>query len=190
MLLEDKPIAFYLFGIATNFFNSKGYIQIEVPWIISSKASMTTSPSIQHVYHADLVREHFIGSAEQGFIQLIYDQSPKLKPDEYYFAISPCFRRDKPDELHSRWFMKLELFALLPNMRGNDVVAHFKRDAATLHKFLFDVDMEFAANGDLEFNGIEYGSYGIREIGKQSYVYGTGLALPRAQLLFDYSETE
>jgi hypothetical protein len=32
---------------------------------------------------------------------------------------------------------------------------------------------------DLEINGIEVGSYGRREVGDFTWVYGTGLALPR-----------
>jgi hypothetical protein len=32
---------------------------------------------------------------------------------------------------------------------------------------------------DIEINGIEVGSYGIRSVDDVQYIYGTGLALPR-----------
>ena len=33
---------------------------------------------------------------------------------------------------------------------------------------------------DIIINGIEYGSYGIRQFQDMYYIYGTGIALPRA----------
>lgn len=189
MTLEDKIIDYSLLAKAIDYYKNEGYTQIEVPWVVSSKASMVTAPRISSVFHSDIVNEHFIGSAEQGFIQLLLDDSDKIIPNQYHFAISPCFRRDIPSEIHSRWFMKVELFAYIPNMQGINVELDFLRAAFKLHELLFDVKLDKITTNsgfDLEYKGLEVGSYGIRKVNDKIFTYGTGLALPRAQLIMNH----
>lgn len=193
MILEDRPIDYDLLARAANLYAMMGFDQVEVPWIVSSKASMTTAPNIRSVYHCDIVREHFVGSAEQGFIQLLHEKSKKLLPNKYYFSISPCFRRDTPSEIYSRWFMKLELFSLVsdPNADTVGIMLDFMIAAKQVHWTLFEANLDqvYTDSGcDLEYKGLEVGSYGKREFEGNTFIYGTGLALPRAQLIIDRSK--
>jgi hypothetical protein len=125
-----------------------------------------------------------VGSAEQGFV---YMKARKMLPkDAMLMSVSPCFRVEQFDSLHLPWFMKLELFVDSTDPEKlKDVINH----AFNTFEFLVD-DVEgknklevvqINDTFDIELNGIEIGSYGIRRHfdRNEDYIYGTGLALPR-----------
>lgn len=120
---------------------------------------------------------YLVGSAEQGFLH-IYDQLENSRP---YMSITPCFRDDKEDELHQRYFMKLELF-----MKGGSYsdCDFFKEKAGAFFRSqgVETYTLRTAENSyDLEAlgSGIELGSYYHREIPNYKWACGTGLAQPR-----------
>jgi hypothetical protein len=192
LTLENTQIDYRLFDIARAHYDRRGYVPIEVPWMVDSKVSLITTPKKEYAY-ATKPSQHLVGSAEQGFLQMALNGT--LAPEARFQAITPCFRRDVPDESHSRWFMKLELFQWferpLKDRVKVDLDLGYMRDSAwALFKNLTDLkkhhllvcpttdDIEHPAF-DINLNGIEIGSYGIRSYKPITWVYGTGLALPR-----------
>lgn len=188
MLLQDISIDYDLLNKAILYYQALKYTQIETPWIVSADASLTTAPSEDHCFITTR-NEHFVGSAEQGFIHLMKYNPEKIVPDKMYFSVSPCFRRDIPDETHSQGFIKLELFYHAKNANTLDIEWEFIRDAKRLFEFLSIKKIETIINEksqsiDLEYNGLELGSYGSRRLNDGSlWVFGTGIALPRFQLI-------
>jgi hypothetical protein len=119
----------------------------------------------------------------------------QLKPGRYICA-TPCFR-DEPviDELHREYFFKVELINTIGPFDEDgllDVVNH----AMELFKlFGLDVGVITPENVPLTSNdcdivtrqeGIELGSYGIREAviydKNIQWIYGTGVAEPRTSI--------
>lgn len=181
----DYPlIDWQLLMQASQYFTGLDYKQVEVPWIVPESLTQDTKPhdNRSFVMTSDMFKyqpHELVGSAEQGFIYALANK--EIKPGAYW-SISPCFRYDAYDALHFPWFMKLELC----------VIPKPEQDKATLLKTLIQHCMDlYTSFGevptlvpigdtfDIEINGDEVGSYGIREITETPYIYGTGLALPR-----------
>jgi hypothetical protein len=170
-------IDYALIADAVAHYGSCGYRQVEVPWLVSARACFATLP-IENANHAMPVGDRFlVGSAEQGFLETDL-------PLGRYLAISPCFRNDVEDRFHQKTFMKVELH------QTDDT-----SDAALLMMIVAAVDffrghatsediavMRTIDGADIEVNGIEVGSYGRRTVNGLTWLYGTGLALPRLSI--------
>ena len=161
-----------------------GYEQKETPWIIPENYGKTTKPHVDKsfVHNNDMFKNQaheLVGSAEQGFIYLLLNN---LLPVGKYFSVSPCFRVDNYDSTHLPWFMKLELLIYSPgkeieylNTILQDAFTFFNMNSENqCQKIMLD-----DGTYDINLNGLEIGSYGIREIENIKYIYGTGIALPR-----------
>lgn len=157
---------------------SRGWRQVEVPWLVPPEVVAITCPRCERVMsvpgHGDLV-----GSAEQSFLHL--DGSGRLGRGRF-LAVTPCFR-DEPvvDRLHLRAFLKVELYR---NDRGDGAALQEAiADAVALLRTLVPrhfLGIERTDEGfDLTVGGIEVGSYGIRRHAGLEWVCGTGLAEPR-----------
>jgi hypothetical protein len=181
---------------AISLYSSKGYKYVDTPWMVSGNALEVTLPPDRHgfaVTHPE--REprsnNLVGSAEQGFIQLMLNA--QIEPGSYCSA-GPCFR-DEPEvnELHRLCFFKLELIKIyapeeVPQLIDTWKMAHLAKD---IHAELYWLSkksqerlrmVKTEPGYDLELAGIEVGSYGLREHAGHRWLYGTGLALPRAQI--------
>jgi hypothetical protein len=163
-------------------YQAMGYRYVEVPWIVPNGISMLTCPSEKLLMKIEGTNTSLVGSAEQSLIKL--DLDGDLEHGKYV-ACSPCFRvEDATDGWHFPTFMKVELYR-------ND-----RTDAQALYDMITDaehvmkvsrtdvwcsLDRRVTSDGvDLEVNGIEVGSYGIRNLGNGfRWVFGTGIALPR-----------
>jgi len=168
---------------ALEFYENCGYTYSSVPWLVDRHTSILTCPDTGRLmgvpYHGDLV-----GSAEQGFLELNLSQSPGS-----YVALTPCFRDEGREfgPTHRYTFMKVELF------RNDEVDADSLMDVMTsaIQCMQMFLDPEDEANlvtvatpegFDINLNGLEVGSYGIRTVPWGKYIYGTGLAEPRFEL--------
>lgn len=185
MNLQTLPINYELLAKANAFYKSRGYTQIEVPWIVREGASMMTAPTKRNIFVID-DEEHLVGSAEQGFLQMIRSEEHVLVEQKLQ-AISPCFRREIVDMTHSQWFMKLELFYRIEYSDPTVIMRTFINDAADLF-YLLGIQVEEVLQDDgvsidLMHGKLELGSYGFREKDDIFWVFGTGIALPRAQLV-------
>lgn len=179
-------IDYGLLGHAFDRYVAKGYTPVEVPWLVGIEHIKATAPAscksfeLAHRQTYDkLVRvngpNHFVGSAEQSFLSLDL-------PAGRYVGVTPCFRDEyRYDKWHQQYFMKIELFVRTENPILE--VLTVMRDAEDVMGPLTTEILNGQATDegyDLMLNGIEVGSYGSRshpDFG--SWVYGTGLALPR-----------
>ncbi len=165
-------------------YQSLGFRQIEVPWCVPETLNIPTKPHSDRsfVQTIDMFAKQpheLVGSAEQGFQYLI--QQGKLQAGKYW-SISPCFRVDDYDALHLPWFVKLELCHIVDDTEDKQTALfHIVSQCAAWFDRIGPVSniVPIGDTYDIEVNGIEVGSYGIREVAGTSYIYGTGLALPR-----------
>jgi len=167
---------------AQAFYEAKGYEYVEVPWAVPEDVVYGTMPPGATPIHVrrDAI---LIGSAEQGFLDMALRQRGRLSKGNLYFSISPCFRGE-PSIIpgHTQLcFMKLELFAPDRDYEAEETSKHLLDDAeqfmTTEGAHLTRLRTE--AGFDLECDGIEVGSYGIRQFEGVHWAYATGLAEPR-----------
>ena len=186
----QETIDYNLLNKALKYFSKRGFNQVEVPWRVSKEAIEGTFNSRESFKSDD---KFLIGSAEQGFLEL-YLQN-KLTSNQL-MSVSPCFRNELEDYFHQQEFMKLELICFLDKLadldfRFNDEYSNVKRlvisfiikklKIKTSNIFILETkDNNSIYSEDILVNGIEYGSYGIRQFQDKYYIYGTGIALPRA----------
>ncbi len=162
---------------AIEFYKAVGYQWIDTPWVVTKEAEFATFPdSLGACYGGYLV-----GSAEQGFIQLMLDG--RLSPGRYVSA-GPCFRFADAYRTanHHAYFFKIELCDF-----GTEDYMPLLEHA----KLFMGGEVVVTPDGlDLEWNGLEIGSYGSRTFKNYKWAYGTGLAEPRyseAKQLCSYS---
>jgi len=186
----DTAVDWARLGRAVEYYKGHGFTYVEVPWAVSRTAIEVTCPNPQNAGEVmDL--GCLVGSAEQSFIALM--QLGALPPGKYV-ACTPCFRLgDTYDDLHAPYFMKVELIETAEegiDLGSADV--HKMVDLATsfmnrdLGRNALGANVPHAVSKvvtregwDLEIDGIEVGSYGLRTHENLAWVYGTGLAEPR-----------
>lgn len=135
--------------------------------------------------------KQYVASAEQSFLQMEKDGNIPYTNNKKYLALTPCYRDEAVlDESHYNIFLKLELFVY-------HVVLEEEVDyllACELQSFFNTHGMQTEIvrtdiGWDVEYKGLELGSFGYRESPKGVlYVYGTGLAEPRASIAMAMNE--
>lgn len=180
-----NPIDYALAGDAISHYRGAGFRYVEAPWSVSSQAIEITIPRDHDpmmVWHPTLTEGFLVGSAEQGFLQMMLDGAI---PSGRYVAAGPCWRDDPVDEWHQRYFFKVELIDIA-SPRGVFEPFHVEQMVDAARSFMKErcgtgvIETVKTDEGfDLTLNGIEVGSYGHRRHDKLDWIYGTGLALPR-----------
>lgn len=181
--LHAAPIVDYRkVADAQAYYAERGYAEIAVPWIIPHAPYAVTRPSDRREFYT--LGGYMNASGEQSFLALML-AGEKLGRRA---CVTSCFR-DEPalDELHHRYFVKLELIDdadASPESLAHMVATcreFFDRFLPEEAKSKVIVTDETAGTLDIVDGllGIELGSYGIRRHGNLAWVYGTGLALPR-----------
>jgi hypothetical protein len=162
----------------------EGAIWVDLPWTAPEFFVECTRPAWSKT-NFPTGHGHLVASGEQSFLWL--DDRNEL-PSGRLIGWTPCFR-DEPvfDRWHQFGFLKIETYQVLQEGEHpasalselvNRAAAHFEcwADHHVHQKFFRD------GTADIELNGHEIGSYGIRKhpslIGR-SYLYGTVLAEPR-----------
>jgi hypothetical protein len=173
------PIDYSKIIDALNYYQEEGFKYIEVPWIVSEEADQITGKGLP--IWKGLLGVH-VASAEQSFLQLILDKN--LKPGKYV-SCTPCFRNDKLDEIHHKWFLKVELidfigYSKLTKSKQSPAIKNMINTAKGFFDRYTEVRIEEVEDHlDLSLLNTEIGSYGYRETKEFSWVYGTGIAEPR-----------
>lgn len=127
-----------------------------------------------------------VASAEQSFLQL--EKEGNLPPG-FWMALTPCYRDESVfDQTHLPVFLKLELMILAKEREKchrleAEWVAYrmqrFFREFCALPTTVIETDDGW----DVMYEDLELGSFGVREtMTGRSYIYGTGLAEPRASI--------
>lgn len=212
MFADTIEIDYGLLGRAIEFYKAQGYSSVNVPWMVRTNISRITLPQEDNAFLVtthDGDYKHLVGSAEQGFLELLADDI--VSEDEYYVSCTPCFRRGDINYayddngmtvglLNQEYFMKVELSMATQNPLNMGWKRVLMADALQFLESLNIQDIRVFEEMDgnsadiMVFDSssnqmIELGSYGVREItchdGGTLYAhYGTGLALPRLQRIY------
>ncbi len=166
----------------------QGFEYIDVPIWVRLGAVKATLPPFRDAFRIDEIG-WLVGSAEQGFLDLILDNENKIKYDQLYQSTTPCFRNEDEDELHQKWFIKNELFLLVKESNPSVTLDYFIEVAQKNFSRYLNTDVIYIGGTDNQYDivsknyNIELGSYGIREFSlgnlNLKWVYGTGCAEPR-----------
>lgn len=180
---------------AIQFYTNLGYKYVEVPWAVPEWAIKATCPN--PLSKPAIARSQFlVGSAEQSFIYL--DVSEQLGKGRFV-ACTPCVRPGDIGPFNQPTFMKVELYRNdeVSPLTLNEMMGHagyyFEKQArrhspsAQLEwsNFLDDGVPTFDDVLDINLNGLEVGSYGMREFRAIQWVFGTGLAEPRFSMALE-----
>lgn len=175
------------------FYEKLKYSHIESPWTVTKQVALITKPKFME-YKPDFQILHnkkvLVASGEQSFLYLYLKG---FLPKGTFQTVTPCFRYDEFDEYHTKYFIKNEL------INTNDAT-NYELDRMIEHALDFfssKLDCKYLqviendSNGfDIQYKGIELGSYGIRSCKFLDWVYGTGCAEPRLSSCQDYKLKE
>ena len=192
-------IDYALIDRATRYYADRGYQRIETPWLVSKDIADLTKPLNASTYIVQKDTEQkqkvFVASGEQSFLYLINKgHMPRVGR---YQTVTPCLRDDAWDTTHMKNFIKLELIEY--SARSTDMDSLVLREHNKLYvERVVDIALSFFAtlvdktclevvdtsagysvSYDINYNGIEIGSYGFRSCVFCDWVYATGIAEPR-----------
>ena len=173
----DTAINWGYLSQALSAYQELGYRYVELPWMIPKRYNMITCLHESWVMDVEGYGS-LVGSAEQAFL---YMNLTGQIPDGKYVGLTPCFRTDEVDASHSTHFMKVELYESGPHVTLTEA-ADMMSEAMLMMESLAgrQLVIEHTTQGaDLMMNGVEVGSYGVREHEGHKWAYGTGLAEPR-----------
>lgn len=187
-------INYSLIDCAEKHYNNYGFKYIDIPWVVTFRSIESTLPFGKTAFK---INEFgwLIGSAEQGFVELI--KNNEIKFDQRYQSTSTCFRDDEEDELHQKYFVKNELFYLSSdhNLEHCWNVVDFFVDCSTKYFKKQGLNLKTIDSGKYQIDiiekntEIELGSYGIRDWklsgDEYKWIYGTGCAEPRLSITLD-----
>jgi len=180
----EHMIDYSILAKAQSFYADCGFKYIEVPWLVSKEIDDITKPPgvlAYNVIKGDK-EKRFIGSGEQGFLYLV--SKGHLPSNSYFQTTTPCIRNDNFDQTHSKYFMKNELIYISrEGIELKGILDEMIDDAERffqMHTGKVPLDIVQTSEGyDINYKGVEIGSYGIRSCIMCDWVYGTGVAEPR-----------
>ena len=170
-------IDYTILGNSLKYYKKAGFQKVEVPWYVPEYIDKITNPcrSFKIDNNDD---KCIVGSGEQGFL---YMYSEGKLDKGMYQSITPCYRvEDVYDELHKVYFIKNEL--IMTNDVGYYALGYVIECAKNFFEsygIQTDIVKTSDSSYDIECDGIELGSYGIRNCEFLSWIYGTGCAEPR-----------
>jgi len=164
------------------YYGSQGFQRIELPWMVSEEIDAITRPEDKIPFKLVHNNKNLVASGEQSFLYLYLKN---FLPKGMFQGITPCFRNESFDFLHSKYFMKNELIKtdVVDTNELDKIIEicfgfyakHFNKNDLKIIK----TDIGY----DIEIFGNELGSYGIRECRFLKWIYGTGCAEPRTSNL-------
>lgn len=161
-------------------YEKHGFTRIEAPWTVTKEISHITKPN--EINNPDFELKHnnkvLVASGEQSFLYLY---TKGFLPKGKFMCVTPCFRYESFDELHKKYFIKNELIDTIEVNKSNlnkMIDTAFNFFSTKLDKSNLEI-VTCAESYDIQYNGIELGSYGIRECSFLKWIYGTGCAEPR-----------
>src|SRR6056300_1335646 len=105
-MINVPGIDYELLYSALSYYKNKGYTFLDVPWVVDKKYIDITKPDIPDLAECTInINDstlYPVASAEQSFLS-IWDTLEEEKP---YMAVTPCFRDEKEDATHFKYFMK------------------------------------------------------------------------------------
>lgn len=175
-------------GRCLEFWQQQGFSFVELPWLAPARYTDATKPPI--VTSPDLATPYgnLLASGEQAFLML--QEEGRLGPGSHFIGWTPCFRDELQfDATHHFYFLKAELFVRIgassqyqeeQQRMVQAALSWLAQEAILANKSLtLELEQLSTTQVDILGNGLEVGSYGLREFAGQLYVYGTACAEPR-----------
>lgn len=179
-------INYNLIDRSIEYYKQQGFKRIESPWMVSEEISNLTLPKDKKAFKLQHNKKVLVGSGEQSFMYMIVKGI--LTPGRYQ-TTTPCFRDDSFDIFHSKYFIKNELIDFEnPSLYTlNQIIESSKQFFISLKPSdaeHFEITLNVQDDSpvyDINYKGVELGSYGIRTIPYYDipYIFATGLAEPR-----------
>jgi seryl-tRNA synthetase len=186
-------------GKAQKMYSDQGYTYIETPWWwVTEQILDITKPEECDSYKLSVNDKCLVASGEQSFLYMI--NKGQISPGKYQ-TVTPCYRNEAFDAFHSKYFMKLELIHYLGNhyttpvydkmvnqlaMDANYIMRQLGVEVRMVETNQYDTDptnIQDVKTIDnvvyIKGREVELGSYGARQCDFATWIYGTGLALPR-----------
>lgn len=166
---------------SVKFYEERGFNRIESPWTVTKEISGITKPPGKVDWEITGKDKVLVASGEQSFLYLYLKG---FLPKGRYQTITPCFREEPFDVTHTKYFMKNELIITddVTNKSLMSVIRFCKEFYES--ELGVNIDLIETEQGyDLEYQGIEIGSYGIRSCNYLDWIYATGLAEPRMSVV-------
>ncbi len=175
-------ISYAILNDSIIYYGACGFKHIESPWTVTEAVSNITKPEGKKEFalkHED--DKVLVASGEQS---LLYLYLKGFLPPGSYQTTTPCFRKEPFDDFHTKYFIKTELMETgnVTEKRLHEIIEiskgffsrYFPAD-----ELLVQPDGGNAGGFDINFRGIELGSYGIRHCSYLEWIYATGVAEPR-----------
>lgn len=169
-------INYNLIAESITYYEQFAFKRIETPWMVSKYVDEITKPDNVISFQLKHNAKCLVASGEQSFLYLYLKD---FLPKGQFQTTTPCFRFESFDHLHSKYFIKNELIK-------TDIVNLIELDNIVeiclkfYMKYIPNVNIVKTNIGyDIEYNGNELGSYGIRECEFLKWIYATGCAEPR-----------
>lgn len=167
------------------FFADHGFKRIESPWTVTEAISNITKPADKkQSFLLQDKKKVLVASGEQSFLYLMLKG---FLPKGKFQTVTPCFRDDSFDITHTKYFIKNEL--IITEDVTKDRLLEVVHQATEFFKYQFPIasrnliDSKYVNGGNqIDINCcniIELGSYGIRQSGTLTWIYGTACAEPR-----------
>ena len=175
-------IDYHKLASSCSFYEDLGWQRIESPWTVSQYVSDITRPENSHVqFELKHNNKRLVASAEQSFLYLCLKE---FLPLGQYQSITPCFRFEPFSYLHSKYFMKNELFDSSGKMKYVEIA---EQALAFFSIYLPRDILSIVDTGEhscdviatIENEQFELGSYGLRSCEFIKWTYGTACAEPR-----------
>jgi hypothetical protein len=172
-------------------YHALGFKRVEAPWWVPREFVMLTKPS--HVpesalYLIERNSKCLVASAEQSFL---YMANQGMLPPGRYQATTPCFREEVQDQLRRKYFIKNELIITdkVDQIELESVIGSAVAFFATQVPLPTLLQVVPTTDGfDIEYDGIELGSYGIRSVPFLTWIFATACAEPRLSRAIAFSE--
>lgn len=174
-------INYKILNDSIEYYEHFGFIRVESPWTVSEQIDDITRPPEALSFQLKHNNKCLVASGEQSFLYLYLKN---FLPKGQFQTVTPCFRYESFDFLHTKYFMKNELIK-------TDVVTKAELDkmiktALGFYSKYFSKDLLKVVESESGFDIIletdfdyELGSYGIRKCEFLKWIYGTGCAEPR-----------
>ncbi|CAL1777911.1 hypothetical protein CPT_Morttis_119 [Acinetobacter phage Morttis] len=161
---------------AIEFYKKLGYKPISAAQCVGIQAINKTIPegAVPLAHDED---NFYVGSAEQSFYDMMTRYKTRgtpISPNGKFMMLTPCQRNERViDDSHLEIFLKLELISFERTV-VTDALAFFRQEG------LKDAIVVDTPQGlDIEYKGVELGSYGKRTHEGEIVYFGTGIAMPR-----------
>ena len=165
-----------------NFYEKSGFSRVESPWTVTQQISQITKPQDKIDFEIKHNGKVLVASGEQSFLYLYLKG---FLPKGRFQTVTPCFRYESFDFLHTKYFIKNELIDT-KDVSDKNLQSIVGICLEFFQKYIPDSEIvETECGYDIEWKGYELGSYGVRSCEFLDWIYATGVAEPRFSSLIN-----